>query len=48
MLGFKSPASDEIILSGIEMIHTMRQQQARFAYNPCRSIAAQFDILAAE
>lgn len=47
MLGFKSMASAEIILSGIEMIHMMRKRQARFAYNPRPSIAEQFEILAA-
>lgn len=47
MLGFKSTASAEIILSGIEMIHMMRKRQARYAYNPDPSIAEQFDILAA-
>ncbi|OKO83100.1 DDE-type integrase/transposase/recombinase [Bradyrhizobium sp. AS23.2] len=47
MLGFKSMDSAEIILSGIEMVHMMRKRQARFAYNPCLSIAEQFEILAA-
>ncbi|GLS17819.1 hypothetical protein GCM10007874_08340 [Labrys miyagiensis] len=37
----------EIILSGIEMIHMMGKQQARYAYNPAPSLAGQFDILAA-
>jgi putative transposase len=47
MIGFKSVASAEIILSGIEMVHMMRKRQARFAYNPSPSIAEQFEILAA-
>ncbi len=47
MLGFKSTASAEVILSGIEMVHMMRKRQARFAYNPRPSIAEQFEILAA-
>lgn len=47
MLGFKSPASAEVILSGIEMIHMMRKRQARFAYNPRPSIAEQFEFIAA-
>lgn len=47
MLGFKSAASAEIILSGIEMVHMMRKRQARFAYNPRPSLAEQFEILAA-
>lgn len=47
MLGFKSTASAEIVLSGIEMIHMMRKRQARFAYSPRPSIAEQFEMLAA-
>ena len=47
MLGFKSAATAEIILSGIEMIHMMRKRQARFAYQPRPSIAEQLEILAA-
>ncbi len=46
MLGFKSMASASVTLSGIEMIHMMRKQQARFAFNPTPSIAEQFEILA--
>ena len=38
MLGFKSMASAEIILSGIEMVHILLKRQARFAYNPMPSI----------
>ncbi|MEP9374713.1 IS6 family transposase [Mesorhizobium sp. KR1-2] len=45
MLGFKSMASAEIILSG--MVHMVRKRQARFAYNPRPSIAEQFEILTA-
>jgi hypothetical protein len=33
MLGFKSMATAEVILTGIEMVRMMRKQQARFAYN---------------
>ncbi|MGN8120075.1 DDE-type integrase/transposase/recombinase, partial [Labrys sp. 22185] len=47
MLGFKSMASAEVILSGIELVHMMRKQQARFAYNPRPSLKAQFELLAA-
>jgi transposase-like protein len=47
MLGFKSMASAEIILSGIEMVHMMRKRQARVAYNPRPSIVEQFEILTA-
>jgi putative transposase len=46
MLGFKSMASAETILAGIEMVHMMRKRQARFAYHPRPSIAEQFEILA--
>ncbi|MGN8117491.1 DDE-type integrase/transposase/recombinase, partial [Labrys sp. 22185] len=47
MLGFKSMESAEVILSGIELVHMMRKQQARFAYNPRPSLKAQFELLAA-
>ena len=47
MLGFKSPASASITLSGIEMVHMMRKRQARYAFNPNPSLAEQFEILAA-
>ncbi|TIU28394.1 MAG: IS6 family transposase, partial [Mesorhizobium sp.] len=33
MLGFKSMASADAVLSGIELVHMMRKRQARFAYN---------------
>lgn len=48
MLGFKSPSSAAIILSGIEMVHMMRKRQARYAFNPNPSLAEQFEILAAQ
>ncbi|BCH35778.1 IS6 family transposase [Mesorhizobium sp. L-8-10] len=47
MLGFKSTTCAAIILSGIEMVHMMRKRQARYAYDPAPSLAAQFEILAA-
>jgi putative transposase len=47
MLGFKSFATAEIILGGIEMVPMMRKRQARFAFNPNPSLAEQFDSLAA-
>ncbi|AYG70169.1 MULTISPECIES: IS6 family transposase [unclassified Rhizobium] len=47
MLGFKSTASAEVILSGIEMVHMMRKRQARFADSPRPSIAEQFELIAA-
>ncbi|MEP6565381.1 MAG: IS6 family transposase [Mesorhizobium sp.] len=46
MLGFKSIAGAEVILTGIEMIHMMRKRQARYLYNRAPSLAEQFEILA--
>jgi putative transposase len=46
MLGFKSPISAGIILSGVEMLHMMRKRQARYAFKPNPSLAEQFAILA--
>jgi putative transposase len=47
MMGFKSPASAAITLSGIEMVHMMRKRQARYASHGEPSLAEQFEILAA-
>jgi putative transposase len=47
MLGFKSTACARVILDGIEMVHMMRKQQAKYACNPQPSLAEQFDLLAA-
>src|SRR6478609_11220427 len=47
MLGFTSFKSAAATLAGIEMVHMMRKGQARYAYNPNPSIAAQFEIIAA-
>ncbi|GLS21535.1 IS6 family transposase [Labrys miyagiensis] len=47
MLGFKSPACAEKILSGIEIVHMMGKRQARHTYNPAPSLVEQFDMLAA-
>ena len=47
MLGFKTQKTADIILSGVELVHMMRKQQARFAYNPAPSLAEQFNTLAA-
>jgi putative transposase len=47
MLGFKSIDSAPAILSGIEMVHMMHKQQAKYACNPQPSLAEQFDLLAA-
>ena len=46
MLGFKSADSARVILSGIEMIHMMRKQQARYACGQQLSLAEQFHLLA--
>ena len=45
MLGFKSAASANVILSDIELVQMMRKRQARFAYNPIPSLAEQFASL---
>jgi putative transposase len=47
MLGFQSMASARVILGGIEMIHMMRKQQAKYACNRQPSLAEQFHLLAA-
>jgi transposase-like protein len=47
MLGFKLFKSAAETLDGIELVHMMRNRQARLAYNPKPSIAAQFEIIAA-
>ncbi len=47
MLGFKSMVSARVILGGIEMIHMMRKQQAKYACNRQLSLAEQFDRLTA-
>ena len=47
MLGFQSVATARVILSGIEMVHMMRKQQAKYARNPHLSLAEQFELLAA-
>ncbi len=47
MLGFKSMASAQAILGGIEMVHMMRKGQAKYACNPRLSLAEQFEQLAA-
>lgn len=48
MLGFRSQASAEIILSGIEMDHMMRKRQARLACDPDPSLKVQFIFPGAE
>ena len=47
MLGFKSADSARVILGGIEMIHMMRKQQAKYACSQQPSLAEQFDLLTA-
>jgi putative transposase len=47
MLGFKAMDSARAILGGIEMIHMIRKGQAKYAGNPRRSLAEQFERLAA-
>jgi putative transposase len=47
MLGFKSVASARVILGGIELIHMMRKQQAKYACNQRLSLAEQFHLLTA-
>ena len=47
MLGFKSADSARVILSGIELIHMMRKQQAKYACRKQLSLAEQFHLLAA-
>ena len=47
VLGFQSMTSARVILGGIEMIHMMRKQQAKYACNLRPSLAEQFELLAA-
>jgi len=47
MLGFKSFPSATVTLAGIEMVHMMRKQQARLAFNPAPSLKEQFEAIAA-
>ena len=47
MLGFKSADSARVILGGIELIHMMRKQQAKYACSQQLSLAEQFHLFAA-
>lgn len=47
MLGFKSFASANATLAGIEMVHMMRKRQGRFAFNAASTIKEQFEAIAA-
>jgi len=46
MLGFKSLATARVILGGIEMVHMMRNGQAKYARNSNLSLAEQIERLA--
>jgi transposase-like protein len=47
MLGFQTVRSARAVLGGIEMIHMVRKQQAKYACNLQPSLAEQFEALAA-
>jgi putative transposase len=47
MLGFQPVVSARVILGGIELVHMMRKQQAKYACARQLSLAEQFDLLAA-
>jgi transposase-like protein len=47
MLGFKSMTTPRVILGGIEMVHMMRKQQAKYACNRPLTLVEQFNRLAA-
>jgi putative transposase len=47
MLGFKSADCARVILSGIELVHMMRKQQAKYACHQQLSLAEQFERLTA-
>jgi transposase-like protein len=47
MLGFKSADSARVILGGIELIHMMRKQQAKYVCSQQLSLMEQFHLLAA-
>ncbi|WP_425487078.1 IS6 family transposase [Microvirga makkahensis] len=47
MLGFQSAVTTRVILGGIEMVHMMRKQQAKYACNRQPSLAEQSELLAA-
>ena len=47
MLGFKSADSARVILGGIELIHMLRKQQAKYVCSQQLSLAEQFHLLAA-
>jgi transposase-like protein len=47
MLGFKSADSARVILGGIELVHMLRKQQAKYVCSQQLSLAEQFHLLAA-
>jgi transposase-like protein len=47
MLGLKSADNARVILGGIELVHMLRKQQAKYVYNQQLSLAEQFHLLAA-
>jgi putative transposase len=47
MLGFKSVDSARVILGGIELVHMMRKQQAKYACRQQLPLAEKFHLLAA-
>jgi transposase-like protein len=47
MLGFQSAVTARVILDGIEMVHMIRKQQAKYACNRQPPLAEQFELLAA-
>jgi putative transposase len=47
MLGFQTFGTARVIPSGIELIHMMREQQAKYACSRRSSLARRFDLLAA-
>jgi transposase-like protein len=47
MLGFKLTQSARVILGGMEMVHMMRKQQAKYACHSDLSRAEQFEALVA-
>jgi putative transposase len=47
MLGFKSVDSARVILGGIELVHMLRKQQAKYVGSQQLSLAEQFHLLAA-
>jgi transposase-like protein len=47
MLSFKSADSSRVILGGIELVHMMRKQQAKYACDQQLSLAEQFEQLSA-